>query len=641
MRHIGVFARKAVYTIVLAALAVTLLPAGVLVERAQGASTIEVEVAATYDQAGARAMLSDVNKLRKEQAWITRHDGTRYQLGAQKAYVYDYALEQIAMQRAAEIAVSFSHTRPSGQDTWSVYSEFGVYAGSMGENIAVGYTSVSDVMTGWAEASEPYEPTASSPGQGHRRNLLGGVVEDASTRKVTSYGFTCIGMAHVRVGNIDYWVQEFGGYATNTTTPNATSTKEQQVAVTLDPSRITSCTLSKSSASLNLPLKSTAAIPSFEATIGFQDRWPSDVKLRLTLSGLAWRSANSSVAAVSGQKVQGRKQGQTKLKASFSTKSGSVSLSVDVEVSLWKRLSGGSALTTMKSIVNTGWSSSSWAIVATNKTYHDALSASGLAGILKAPVLMSDPKSLSGVTKNLLKNKKVKNVIVAGGTAAISKNVEKQIGALGIKVTRVAGGTAATTARAMYKEGLKHGSWGKDAVVATSDSFQDALSIAPYAYAKKAPIFLTDLKKKTLASAAVKQIKKGGFTRTLVVGGTAAVKSSVDKQVVKAKRLAGGTCYTTSKFVARFCLANGMTAAHMGVARGDAYQDALCGAALLGKNNSIIVLADDKKKNSDANIDKVIKANKSKLKKWCYVFGGESAISIEVWNKIVVAGGNK
>ena len=305
-------------------------------------------------------------------------------------------------------------------------------------------------------------------------------------------------------------------------------------------------------------------------------------------------------------------------------------------INSWTRLAGNTALGTMKNIVNEGWESSDYAIVATNKGYQDALSATGLAGVLKCPVLMTTPNSLSSVTSALLTSLKVKNVLIVGGESAVSENVYNQIKALsGIEtVDRLAGGTAVGTARQVYDYGKTHGGWGSDAIVATINGYQDALSIAPYAYTKKAPIFLTDSGKGTLGTKSAGDIKAGGFTRTLIVGGTSAVKESVEGQVTGAKRLAGNTAYGTCKQVAEFCLTDsGMSASHVGVATGKTYQDALCGAALCGLNNSILVLADDK---NSSNINKVIATNKASLSK-CYVFGGKAAVSETVYSALEAA----
>ncbi len=302
----------------------------------------------------------------------------------------------------------------------------------------------------------------------------------------------------------------------------------------------------------------------------------------------------------------------------------------------WKRLAGGTAIGTMKAIVNEGWSQSDWAIVATTKGYYDALSASGLAGLLDCPILMTAPDKLSDATSKLITSKKVKHVIVVGGTSAVSANTFNQIKKLSgvADVERVAGGTAIGTANAIYERGKTAGSgWGADAIVATAGGFQDALSIAPYAYAKAAPIFLAGGKPGTLSAKTLSKVKGGGFSRTIIVGGEAAVAKSVEAKVPGAKRLGGGTAYGTSNKIATFCQQNGMTSRHMGVATGRSYYDALAGAALCGKKNSIIILADDR--NSD-NVDKVVEPSWY-FAKSSYIFGGTAAVSQAVETKIKAA----
>ena len=310
------------------------------------------------------------------------------------------------------------------------------------------------------------------------------------------------------------------------------------------------------------------------------------------------------------------------------------------ENSAWERLAGNTAIGTMKQIVNEGWDASEFAIVATNKSYHDALAASGLAGLLEAPVLLTAQDSLTPATKTLIQEKGVKNVVVVGGTEAVSDAVLNQIKAIdGVSAERVWGNTAIGTANKIYDYGttlVANGAisegWGKDAVVATTSSYHDAASIAPYAYAQHAPVFLVG---GTLSDGTAKRVvDASAFDRTLVIGGTAAVSADVEKQLVKPTRLGGGTAYGTCKKVADFSLANGMNAQHMGVATGRSYQDAIVGAALCGKNNSILVLADDGNSN---NVGSVVAAHKDALAENCYVFGGEQAVSSAVYSAILVA----
>ena len=256
-------------------------------------------------------------------------------------------------------------------------------------------------------------------------------------------------------------------------------------------------------------------------------------------------------------------------------------------------------------------------------------------------MLLTKPNELSGQTSKLLIGKSVKKVIVVGGTSAVSEGVENAIKALGCNTERIAGGTATTTAINVYKWGTdvsKTGGtvWGTDAIVATMDSFQDALSIAPYAYAKHAPVFLTDKGTKDVCDSVIKCINKGGFIHTLVIGGTAAVNDNIlPKVAAKASvtRLYGDSAYTTSKAVANFALAEDMTATNMGIACDTTYQDALVGASFLGKIGCIIVLADDQ---NSTTVNSVVAKNKDSLGE-CYIFGGTAAVSQAVEDKLNAA----
>lgn len=145
-----------------------------------------------YNQTEARRMLDMVNTFRTgAECWYWNEDDTTkttYTAGELQALVYDENLEQIAMQRAAELAISFSHTRPNGE----MFSTL-TYNGTetMGENIASGLATAEEAFAAWQEANEQYA------GQGHRRNML-------------SDSFTTVGIACAYINGSYYWVQEFG-----------------------------------------------------------------------------------------------------------------------------------------------------------------------------------------------------------------------------------------------------------------------------------------------------------------------------------------------------------------------------------------------------------------------------------------------
>ncbi len=140
-------------------------------------------------QSEARNMLTLINSLRTgDNAWYwNRNNRTKTVETNLVGLGYDYQLEEVAKLRAAELARSFSHTRPDGSK-WSTAFPAGNYY--KGENIACGFESAADAFGGFLEENEDYA------GQGHRRNML-------------NRHYTRIGLAAVEVDGTVYWVQEF------------------------------------------------------------------------------------------------------------------------------------------------------------------------------------------------------------------------------------------------------------------------------------------------------------------------------------------------------------------------------------------------------------------------------------------------
>ena len=114
-----------------------MLIAGQMPVQAAG-SKVSVRMAGTYGQTEARKITSMVNEFRTgNEAWYWNSDDqTKTTCKNLKKLKYDYELEKAAMQRAMEIALNFSHTRPDGTSCFTAYS----YT-SAGENIAAGYTT--------------------------------------------------------------------------------------------------------------------------------------------------------------------------------------------------------------------------------------------------------------------------------------------------------------------------------------------------------------------------------------------------------------------------------------------------------------------------------------------------------------------
>ncbi len=302
------------------------------------------------------------------------------------------------------------------------------------------------------------------------------------------------------------------------------------------------------------------------------------------------------------------------------------------DASKFVRLWGNTALDTMARIVQQGFSSSRYAILATNAGYWDALAASGLAGIYQCPIILTDPSNLSSQARTEIARLNVQKVFIVGGTAAVLSRIEQQVKAMNCSVERLAGRTAEFTAIAIYEHGK--GRWGNDKFLTTVKGYWDALSIAPYAYARKAPIFLYDPPTQThWHSGSTHRALSGG--RVILLGGTSAIPAYIhDYHGVGDLRLAGDDAYQTSLVVAKWCVEQGMKGTACGVATGNGYWDALSAGPLCGKANIPIVLAADA---FPVCVDKFIKERGIKQG---YIFGGPAAISNPLESKILGAPAN-
>ncbi len=307
---------------------------------------------------------------------------------------------------------------------------------------------------------------------------------------------------------------------------------------------------------------------------------------------------------------------------------------VERDSKTWKRLYGTGRYDTMKAIVDEGFKSTGGTvIVATGSGFKDALAASGLAGLYRAPVVLTDGSNLSSQAEEILRRLKPSKIFVAGGDFAVKDGVLSRIRSVtGVSPERLFGKTSSGTSASLALQGK--GKW-KDstAIIATNKSFKDALSVAPIAYAKGYPILLAD-NGKNLSLDVIDAIKELGIKKAIIVGGTAAVTTDVEKQlkglnVTISNRLAGSNGVATSAAIAKWGISKGMSANKMGVATSKNYPDALAGAALCGYNNAILVLADD-----DAITNATFPRNYRSSIKTGYVFGGKFAVGICTWNTL-------
>lgn len=357
-----------------------------------------------------------------------------------------------------------------------------------------------------------------------------------------------------------------------------------------------------------------------------------------------------------------------------------------VPVGNFSRIAGASALDTNAKIVSkyvkdyaANYDKKN-VILVTKDLYHDALSASALAGQLDCPIVLTGSTKLSAqsadaisginglkVSDKDLSPKQIKEhnkatrkankdtnttltVWIVGGEKVVYKQVEKDLAELskhtGVKyeIKRIAGDYASDTSLKVAEtiESLKKAALAdnkkefagnaeaqyKTCYVATSADYFDALSISSMADAGKTPIFLTNSMNK-LDQKALDQIKKDGYNSVTIVGGPNAVDSSVDAALRNAgvgsvTRVFGETGYDTSREFARTVVNAGQQ--KITLATGWGYQDAMSAAPLAAKTGNPVLIADDTNYTAALDVVKAIK-DKDKSIESGTIFGGKSVVS--------------
>ncbi len=227
-------------------------------------------------------------------------------------------------------------------------------------------------------------------------------------------------------------------------------------------------------------------------------------------------------------------------------------------------------------------------VLAAAGNFPDALSGAPLAASLGAPLLLTDAATVDARVLAEVDRLGAREVILLGGTAALSAAVEQQLQAAGLTTDRIAGSdrvrTAAAVAERLGDSPL--------AFLADGESFADAVAAAGVAASLGAPVLLTvggNLPEGALAALE-------GRTEVIVAGGPSAVPDDVvdtaDVVAGTVVRAAGNSRYATAVALVEAGLARGLSPRALWVASGATFPDALAAGAAAGRLGTGVVLAD-------------------------------------------------
>lgn len=173
-----------------------------------------------------------------------------------------------------------------------------------------------------------------------------------------------------------------------------------------------------------------------------------------------------------------------------------------------------------------------------DKTLADGLSASGLSGITKSPILLTKVDSMPDETKIRLNG--VNKVYLIGGTSVISPKIESDLKAQGKEVIRLSGNSREETSYKVANE-IKRINPNIDKVFLVNGykGEPDAMSVSPIASRDGVPIILTNGKDIPFST---------NNKNTYVIGSDGVMSSNIVNKT-KATRLGGSDRFATNKLV--------------------------------------------------------------------------------------------
>ncbi|WP_300410423.1 cell wall-binding repeat-containing protein [Lagierella sp.] len=216
-------------------------------------------------------------------------------------------------------------------------------------------------------------------------------------------------------------------------------------------------------------------------------------------------------------------------------------------------------------------------ILASGGDYPDALTASVLAGMKNAPVLLVNESSLKSVVKEL-ERLEAKNITVVGGKDSVAKDIENTLTG-SYKVDRVFGQDRYETAKKVYDLVLSLGGNKEQVIVADGRNYPDALAAGSFGAKSKTPIILA----KGDIIPSMSNLPK----KAIIVGGKTSVGKAVENLFDKTERIAGKDRYETSVLLAKRFFPESKTII---LASGQVYADALTASVLGSTNDYPIIL---------------------------------------------------
>ena len=293
------------------------------------------------------------------------------------------------------------------------------------------------------------------------------------------------------------------------------------------------------------------------------------------------------------------------------------------------RIDGRDRIETAINISKLAYNKAKTAIVVRHDLFPDSMTASVLAKLKDAPILLNPTDKLDSRVGDEIKRLGAEEVIIVGGQNSVSEKVREDLKAYDAdkNVERISGVDRYGTSEMVAKRvtgitGKKH-----TGVVASGQVFPDALSVGTFASREGYPILL--VKKDSVPSQVERAIKDLEINKTYIAGGTNTISKSTETKLPSVlERMAGKDRYETSVAIAKSKFGASKEAY---VASGIEFADALVISPISGKYNRPTLLVSNKVNSNQLVRDYVKGSNINKL----IAIGGERYVPSSVIDNLV------
>ena len=268
------------------------------------------------------------------------------------------------------------------------------------------------------------------------------------------------------------------------------------------------------------------------------------------------------------------------------------------------RIDGKDRIETAINISKKNYDKAKSVIVVRHDLFPDSMTASVLAKLKDAPILLNPTAKLDSRVGDEIKRLGAQEVIIVGGQDSVSEKVREDLKVYDAdkNVERIAGADRYGTSEMVAKRVVGITGKKNTGVVASGQVFPDALSVGTFASRDGYPILL--VKKDSVPSQIQNAIKDLDINKTYIAGGTNTISKSTEAKLPNVvERMAGSTRYETSVAIAKSKFGASKEAY---IASGEEFADALVISPISGKFNRPTLLV-SRNKNSNSPVKTYIR----------------------------------